>query len=139
MIYDAYNDPYSKRLGAKFSRREFEKLKQTDEYKKWRKWQIKIQEGKCAYCRIQFNNVQNNKFQPIQHIDHVTPLYHEGKNIFENLVISCRLCNLRKYVSNKYVYPQWIKDNDSKMRRTAHLRKLRKQQKILFNEMKQKA
>lgn len=46
------------------------------------------QEGKCAYCGVDVQNVY--------HIDHVIPLSKGGSNYPSNLAISCPTCNLRK-------------------------------------------
>jgi SOS response regulatory protein OraA/RecX len=48
----------------------------------------------------------------VTHIDHVQPLYYEGKNEYTNLVLACRRCNLKKWISDKRIVPQWIRDNE---------------------------
>lgn len=47
------------------------------------------QNGKCAWCGCDVSN----KY----HVDHVIPLSRGGSDAKENLVISCKTCNLKKY------------------------------------------
>lgn len=123
MIIDVYNDPYCQRLNAHKKRNEFEKLKKTNSFQQWRERQIKVQDNRCAYCKVRLD-----MYGIVTHIDHITPLYHDGKNEYTNFVLSCRRCNMRKWVANNYVYPEWIKDRDIKMRQQDRLKHLHKQQ-----------
>lgn len=45
--------------------------------------------GHCAYCgrEIAYSDMQ---------VDHIHPQYKGGKDDFENLLPSCRMCNFRK-------------------------------------------
>lgn len=101
MIHDAYNDPYARRYTASKKRIKFEKMKKTQVFKEWRIRQLKIQKNKCAYCKILLT-----KRGIVTHVDHVTPLYYDGNNEFTNFVLSCRRCNMKKWISNRYVVPQ---------------------------------
>lgn len=127
---DVYNDPYSRRATAGKMRVEFEKLKRTKEFKRWRVRQLYKQEGKCAYCKISLR-----RENIVTHVDHVQPLYYDGKNIFDNLVLSCRRCNLRKWISDKYVVPDWIKAREAHLKRKAKLDPIRAKQKKLMKEL----
>ena len=131
MVVDCFNDPYQQRANAHFKRLDFEKLKNTNSFKLWKTRQILIQGNKCAYCFVDLN-----KRHIVTHIDHVTPLYHDGKNDFSNFVLTCRRCNLRKWTANNYVYPQWIKDNDNKLRHEQRLKSFRQKQKRQLTEIK---
>ena len=51
---------------------------------------VEMYNGSCAYCG---NDCKSN-----YHIDHKIPLSRGGKNIFENLALSCPKCNLTKHV-----------------------------------------
>jgi hypothetical protein len=119
-MIDAYNDPYAQRMYAHIKRSEFEKFKRTNEFKSWKNIQTRAQKHRCAYCKVKFNNGSI-----IIHTDHVTPLFHEGKNNIENLVLACKKCNLRKYTANHYVYPAWIIEN----KRLYRLKRIRTEQK----------
>lgn len=129
-IHNAYLDPYAQRYNAHKKRSEFEKQKRTISFKLWRMRQLKVQNGQCAYCRIPLSNKGI-----VTHIDHVTPLYHDGKNEYTNFVLSCRRCNIRKWTANNYVYPEWIKKNSQGMKHCQRLKQLRKNQQRLANEI----
>lgn len=122
-MIDCFNDPYQQKTNAHIKRRDFEKLKSTNSFKLWRNRQLKIQNYECAYCHIDLR-----RDNIVTHIDHITPLYHDGKNEYGNFVLSCRRCNIRKWTANNYVYPQWIKDNDIKLRQEQRLKILKKKQ-----------
>ncbi len=51
-------------------------------------WQAKVDayEGRCAYCDV----------GAYEHQDHVVPLSKGGTHSLDNVVPSCRDCNLRK-------------------------------------------
>lgn len=51
------------------------------------------QEGRCAYCGISvYRQIKNDV-----HIEHMQPIVKGGTNDLDNLVISCRNCNLEKH------------------------------------------
>ena len=50
---------------------------------------LAAQENKCWWC---FNPIRGNAY----HVDHVIPLYRQGSNGPENIVIACPKCNLGK-------------------------------------------
>lgn len=129
-MLDAYNDPYARMSTAHNRRREFEKLKLSQAFISWRGRQLKVQKGMCAYCKIKLD-----RKGIVTHIDHVTPLYYDGTNDYKNFVLTCRRCNLRKWVSNRYVVPEWIIENDQKMRKKQRLVAARQQQKALAQEL----
>lgn len=61
--------------GGKFSKADIAALK-------------KRQRGKCYYCKQPYGK------NP--HLDHVWPLFHQGSNGADNIVLSCEGCNLSK-------------------------------------------
>lgn len=103
-VIDTAKDPYGRKYYAKKKRGEFEKLKRTKVFKDWRSKQQRIQKNKCAYCKVKLS--RNNI---VTHIDHIDPLYFEGTNSLDNLVLSCRRCNTKKWINNRYVKPDWVK------------------------------
>lgn len=109
---NVFKDPYGRKLYAHKRRIEFEKFKKTDEFKSWRRIQMLAQKKRCAYCRVRLE-----RYGIIIHVDHVNPLYYGGKNNIENLVISCSRCNMKKWINDRYVYPEWITENKVKHRR----------------------
>lgn len=101
----------------KEKRIEFEKLKETPLFYKWKREQYKCQYNRCAWCKkyLFSDNVEI-------HVDHVEPLIYEGTNDFNNLVLTCADCNYHKgtktegyntgmndRVNNSV--PRWIKTN----------------------------
>jgi 5-methylcytosine-specific restriction endonuclease McrA len=50
--------------------------------------QFERQNGRCYWCCV--------KCGESYHVDHVVPLSRGGSNGKENIVVACRLCNLRK-------------------------------------------
>jgi CRISPR/Cas system Type II protein with McrA/HNH and RuvC-like nuclease domain len=122
-VINVAKDPYGRRFYAAKKRKAFEKLKRTDAFKAWRERQLKVQEGLCAYCRIPL------KYRDIVvHVDHIQPLHYEGTNDLSNLVLTCRRCNLRKWVKNNYVQPAWVKQNEEAQRRQEGVEELRQVQ-----------
>ena len=113
---------FIKRYGSfekyKALREEFEELKKTDLFKKWKEEQYyHCQDGQCAWCRrkIYLHN-------PLTHADHIRPLSIDGDNSLSNLVLSCARRNKfkgakgkgfndykNKHYSNSK--PSWIKPN----------------------------
>lgn len=74
-------------------RSEYEELKKTPEFRKWRAKQYTIQKGHCAYC---YRVYPSSKMQ----VDHITPICHGGTNDYSNFVLACRYCNEKvKYTS----------------------------------------
>lgn len=126
---DAVNDPYARRHNARLKRSEFEKFKRTKQFKSWKNIQIRAQRYRCAYCRTRLD-----KANTVVHVDHVDPLYFEGKNNIENLVLACRNCNIKKWINNRVVYPQWITDNKRSHRVRAIRNEQKKQMKSLVDQ-----
>ena len=125
-VINSFNDPYARRFTVKNKRSEFEKLKKTPEFRKWKNRQMRIQKAKCAYCKVDLR-----KGNIVVHVDHIDPLYFEGTNDFSNLVLSCRRCNTRKWINNRIVRPDWIKERDT----TVMLQEQRIKQKKLMREL----
>jgi hypothetical protein len=121
-IVDVFNDPYGRKKYASIKRKEFERLKRTPEFRKWRKRQLQIQKYRCAYCKMLLGK------SIVVHIDHVQPLYCEGKNDFSNLVLACRRCNLRKWISDRYIVPEWVRRSEEQLRINDYLRPIRERQ-----------
>lgn len=130
MVHNAYTDPYARKVTAHIKRRKFEKMKKSNGFYHWKIRQMKVQCGKCAYCMVDLNS---NGI--VTHIDHVTPLYYDGKNDYSNFVLSCKRCNMRKWVSNKYVVPEWIRVNDEKLKSEQRLRMARNMQKTQMRDI----
>lgn len=107
--HDAYNDPNARFASARDKRATFAKLKRTASFKKWRKRQLRIQDNKCAYCRERID------LGAVVEVDHVQPLIFDGTNRYDNLLLACRPCNQRKWISDRYVVPQWIKNRASRL------------------------
>lgn len=51
---------------------------------------------KCQYCDLDASNDFEIWWTANLNIDHVKPVKHEGSNEPDNLVVSCRACNLYK-------------------------------------------
>lgn len=129
-IIDTAKDPYGRRYFASQKRREFEKLKRTSSFKTWKVAQLKIQNDRCAYCRISLR-----RENIVTHIDHVQPLFYEGSNDFNNLVLSCRRCNVKKWISDKRVVPDWIKNNAQEHEDKQRLKSLRWKQRKQMEDL----
>ncbi len=99
-------------------RREFEEMKQTEFFKRWRKAQYECQGGKCAYCLKCIELYSSNT-----QVDHVRPLCKCGTNEYSNLVLACRSCNYfckkgdytwrdeNGRVHSGWIKPAWIRNN----------------------------
>ncbi len=72
-------------------RYEFEELKKSERFKKWKREQWICQKKRCAWCKrlIGLNT-------PYTHVDHVVPLFYGGTNATNNLVLTCSRCNKTK-------------------------------------------
>jgi 5-methylcytosine-specific restriction endonuclease McrA len=128
---DTSKDPYGRSYYASKKRRQFDKLKQTPEFQAWRKRQFRIQQGKCAYCKIRLykNNI-------VTHVDHIDPLYYEGTNDYDNLLLACRRCNTKKWVNDRYVKPDWIKKREAKLElKTARYHQRKQMQELVAQEL----
>ena len=83
----------------------YEKLKQTQIFRQWKKAQFDYQVGKCAWCK-----------KPMQYryteTDHVKPLYYGGNSEAKNLVLCHHKCNKKKSTSVVHKRPEWIKKNE---------------------------
>lgn len=55
-------------------------------------------ELKCFYCA---SNITNNQY----HLDHIIPLSRGGKNLVDNVCISCPICNMSK--GSKLLLVEW--------------------------------
>ncbi|MBR3138555.1 HNH endonuclease [Candidatus Saccharibacteria bacterium] len=119
--YITVNGEFVKRYdnfeGWKALRDEFEELKKTDLFRKWKEEEYICQDKKCAWCK-RYINIH----LPCTHTDHIKPLITNGDNSLSNLVLTCSRCNRikgtkgRGYNStmNKEYYnakPSWIKPN----------------------------
>lgn len=81
---------YSYASNYRFYRENFEKSKQTNGFKGWRKAQYKAQRGHCAWC-YKYTDYKD------MDVDHIEPLgragYETDLNDFDNLVLACHECN----------------------------------------------
>lgn len=110
---------------SKKLRAEYNNWKKTPDFIKWRELQWRIQRGRCAWCRVKMND----QFTGV-HVDHALPIYHEGRNSKDNLVLSHARCNLKKGIRVDGM-PQWIKNNMLNHSR----RKLRNEQKKAYRKV----
>src|ERR1044072_9420933 len=99
---DAYNDPYGKKKTAALMRVKFETCKKTEACAIFRRRQMAVQDYKCAYCQVDLR-----RKNIVVHIDHRVPLYEGGSNRTNNLLLTCRRCNLKKF-TKVYGLPMWV-------------------------------
>lgn len=118
---------------AKARRKEFEALKRTPEFKRWKQRQYKVQRGKCAWCIRRMPPT----FQKV-HTDHALALFQGGSNKYSNLVLSHAYCNMKKWIRIDGV-PQWIVNAHAKADRREALGLMRDEQRRLAKELKQEA
>ncbi|MEL7140599.1 MAG: HNH endonuclease signature motif containing protein [Cyanobacteria bacterium J06573_11] len=83
-VADSIHKRYEPRL-------EFDRWKQTLGGRKWKRSQLKLQQGLCNSCRCRVKLKGS-------HIDHIKPLKHYPQLAIDpsNLQILCSDCNLRK-------------------------------------------
>ena len=55
------------------------------------------QNGKCWYCGIEMLREVPKEHPQKENLEHLVPLSRGGKHSQENTVLSCQLCNYRKY------------------------------------------
>lgn len=110
---------------------EFNKLKKTKDFLEWKTKQMKLQIGRCAWCERRLD-----KYWKGVHIDHVMPLYHGGKNNYDNLVLTHRKCNLSKWVKPESV-PVWIQNRKNQYDKIMRLQSYRKKQKEIIEDLYQ--
>ncbi len=102
-------------------RLEFEKLKETSLFKSWKYEQFGCQDFECAWCKRRIS-------PKYAQVDHVNPLFYDGTNNLNNLVLTCRKCNCQKSIKPtgyndfmndhyKNAVPRWIKPNSYNNRR----------------------
>lgn len=86
--YDAVNHKYIDPSG---SYQEYKIWRKGEGYKVWLRKQWRIQNGRCAYCRISLHGKRHV-------VEHIIPQHTQGKyvNQGKNLVLSCSDCNKRK-------------------------------------------
>lgn len=115
---------------AQEKRKSFQKLKQTAEFKRWRRRQYdRVQKRKCAYCE---KKIHYKKL----HVDHVFPLFEGGKNEYSNFVLSCPSCNIRKWTSTPGK-PLWITKREVEIQQNTKLNEARKEQQAAAEEIVQ--
>ena len=100
----------------RFNRENFEKSKQTNGYKAWKRAQYQAQAGHCAWC------YSHTEYKDMD-VDHISPVgragYDTNINDFDNLVLACRECN--RDIKKSSAYNEYAYNNT--------LQKLSKQQK----------
>lgn len=130
-MIDCFNDPYQRRATASLMRTKFNSIKKTKEFMSWRKkQQFKIQLNQCAWCRVSFSSKG-----VIVHIDHITPLYFEGKNDYSNYVLSCGRCNIKKWIRNDMVKPDWVKNRELSLEKRVERHKTISKQYAIAREL----
>lgn len=99
-------------------RENFDQMKTTDFFKKWKKAQYNCQHGQCAWCKCRLD-----LHSPNTQVDHIKPLCKGGDNDYNNLVLACKSCNYyckkgnyvwrdrNNTVHNGWNKPTWIEDN----------------------------
>lgn len=66
-------------------------------------YKLKLQRNQCFYCCVPIDMAS--------HLDHVVPVYYGGRNTLNNLVASCRDCNMEKGTGQiEITNPYTIKD-----------------------------
>ena len=133
---DAFNDPFAKKATARKMRVAFDKWKRTEEGQYFYKRQMKVQDYMCAYCKVDL------RLKHITvHIDHRIPLYEGGSNKTNNLLLTCRRCNLRKYTS-VYGLPLWVEKRfqyRARKREDRKLESMRKAQQEQYDQLQLQA
>lgn len=62
---------------------------------RWRLW--RDHRGACFYCKRRTLLSDCHKAEPLfATVDHVIPVSRGGANVYENLVLACRVCNEQK-------------------------------------------
>ena len=70
----------------KIKRDAFERKKKTAAFRRWRRYQYEVVNGRCCtYCRHRYSG-------PI-FVDHYIPLFRGGTSAYKNLRITCKPCN----------------------------------------------
>ena len=97
--------PVSKsQLSWEEKRVKFELQKEKPFFKEWFNEQLRCQHGLCAWCqrRLSLEDCE---------VDHIVPLFRNGTNSYDNLLISCHICNEKKGDTSGYKKPSWIIPN----------------------------
>ena len=93
-------------------RSEFRVQRSSERFKIWRIIQrYAVQLNRCAYCRQQLVGPTI--------VDHVRPVSSRRNatvNSYANLVVSCRVCNLRKSYRPGVDYPEWVRRRIQRLR-----------------------
>lgn len=129
-IIDVAKDPYAAKHQGRSNRVAFEKLKRTKAFQAWREEQYDIQDGKCAYCGIPLHHKNI-----VVHIDHIQPLRFGGSNAYENLLLSCRRCNMKKWVATNRVMPEWVKERKIHIENWKRIREARTEQAQIMKQL----
>ena len=90
---------YRYRSTYKYNRSNFEKSKDTNGFKGWRKAQYAAQSGHCAWCYkiVAYKDMDTDHIQPL-----ATSRYNHDLNNFDNLVLACHECNRDKKAASTY-------------------------------------
>lgn len=120
------NDPDREQRVAR--RKAFNEMKKTPEFAEWRIRQMKVQHGKCAWCRRPMR--ESMKI----HVDHALPLYHGGTNKYSNLVLSHGKCNMEKWIRVDD-RPRWIENIEDAIEKNNKLKGIRKEQRELAQQV----
>lgn len=86
-------------------RHEFDELKKTDQFKRWKNEEYVCQDKKCAWCK---NPIGLHTHYT--HVDHVVPLFCGGDNSASNLVLTCSSCNKAKGYKTYGYNDSWESD-----------------------------
>ena len=88
-------------------RHEFNELKETSQFRRWKSEQYLCQEKKCAWCKKPIG-----LHTQYTHVDHIVPLFYEGDNSASNLVLTCSGCNKTKCYKTYGYNDSWDGDNN---------------------------
>lgn len=93
-------------------RGEFDELKKTDQFRRWKNEEYICQGKKCAWCKKPIG-----LHTQYTHVDHIAPLFYGGDNSASNLVLTCSSCNKAKGYKTRGYNDSWEGD---KYNRTGH-------------------
>lgn len=90
-------------------RDEFDELKKTDQFRRWKNEEYICQNKKCAWCK----NLIGLHTQ-YTHVDHIVPLFYGGDNSASNLVLTCSSCNKAKGYKTYGYNDSWEGDKNNR-------------------------
>ena len=95
-------------------RHEFDELKKTEEFRRWKNEEYLCQDKKCAWCKRPIG-----LHTQYTHVDHIEPLFYGGDNSASNLVLTCSACNKAKGYKTRGYNDNWDGDKYNRVGRNA--------------------